>query len=95
MVRGRRAEEVVELVPYVTWTGRKRGEQERRGICAFQNLVQGARRPEDRGLEIAKNRWGRMLREALPGMDLDSPREKGVRLRMQMQRILPQREGWY
>ena len=36
-----------------------------------------------------------MLGEALPGVNLDCPQEKGSRPRVRMLRELLQREGWY
>ena len=40
-------------------------------------------------------RWMRMLGDALPELDLDSPRERGRRPRVQMLGELLQREGCY
>ena len=42
-----------------------------------------------------EGRWRRMLGEALPGVSLDCPQEKGKKPRVRMLRELLQREGWY
>ena len=39
--------------------------------------------------------WRRMLRDALPGVSLDCPRERGKKPRGRMLRELLQRQGWY
>ena len=44
---------------------------------------------------MEEGRWRRMLREALPGVSLDCPREGGKRPRVQMLRELLQKEGLY
>ena len=63
-------------------------KEEEKGTAArtqpFRDLVHRAVRPQDRRPEIVKDRWRRMLGEALPGVQLDSPREKGRRPRVQM-----------
>ena len=94
-VRGWRAGGVAELVlclKPVAWT---RVGRERRGTHAFRDLVHRARRPQDRGTEIAEDRWRRMLGEALLRVDLDSLWETGRRPREQMLGKLLQGEGLY
>ena len=44
---------------------------------------------------MAEDRWRRMLGEALPGVDLEGPKERGRKPRVRMLRELLQREGWY
>ena len=44
---------------------------------------------------MTEDRWRRMLGEALPGVDVDDPRESRRRSRMQMLRELLQREERY
>ena len=44
---------------------------------------------------MEEGRWRRMLGEALPGVNLDCPREKGSKPMVRMLRELLQREGWY
>ena len=43
---------------------------------------------------MEKGLWRRMLGEALPGVRLDCPRERGKKRRVRMLRELLQREGW-
>ena len=86
---------MAELVRYVKWAGRTRGRQERTGTHPFSDLVGRAGRPGERGPEMEEGRWTRMLGEALPGVNLDCPREKGTKPRVRMLRELLQREGWY
>ena len=87
--------DVAELVRYVKWAGRSRGRQERRGTHPFSDLVGRAGRPGERGPEMEKGLWRRMLGEALPGVNLDCPQEKETKPRVRMLRGLLQREGWY
>ena len=94
-VTGWMAGEVAEVVRYVEWAGKTRGRQEKRGTRLFSDLVRGAGRPRERGPEMDEGRWRRMLGEALPGVSLDCPQEKGKKPRVQMLRELLQREGRY
>ena len=94
-VAGWVAGEVAELVRYVEWAGKTRGRRERRGTRPFSSLVGMAGRPRERGPEMDEGRWRRMLGEALPGVSLDCPQEKGKKPRVRMLRELLQREGWY
>ena len=94
-VSGRTAGDVAELVRYVKWAGRTRGRWEGRGTHPFSDLVGRAGRPGERGQEKEEGRWRRMLGEALPGVNLDCPQEKGSKPRVRMLRELLQREGWY
>ena len=89
------AGEVADLARYVKWAGKTRERQEKRGTRAFSDLVGRAGRPRERGPEMDEGRWRRMLGAALPGVRLDSPQEKGKKLRVQMLRELLQREGRY
>ena len=95
MVAGWRAGEVAELVRYVKWAGKARGRQEKRGTRPFSDLVGRAGMPRERGPEMDERRWRRMLGEALPGVRLDCPREKGKKTRVQMLQELLQRERRY
>ena len=61
----------------------------------FSNLVSRAGRPGGRGPEMEEGGWRRMLGEALPGVNLDCPREKQRKPRVRMLRELLQRDGWY
>ena len=94
-VAGWTAGDVTELVRYVQWAGRTRGKRERPGTHPFSDLVGGAGRPRERGPEMEEGRWTRMPGEALPGVSLDCPQEKGKKPRARMLRELLQREGWY
>ena len=94
-VAGWTAGDVAELVRYVKWAGKTRGRWERRGTQPFSDLVGRAGRPGERGPEMEEGRWRRMLGEALPGVNLDCPQEKGSKPRVWMLRELLQREGWY
>ena len=71
-------QDVAELVRYVRWAGGTRGGR-RYGTHPFRDLVHRARRPQDRGPEMAEARWRRMLGEPRPGVDLHGPRERGRR----------------
>ena len=95
IVAGWTAGDVAELVRYVKWAGRTRGRRERRGTNPFSDLVGRAGRPGERGPEMEGGRWRRMVGEALPGVNLDCPQEKGSKPRVRMLRELLQREGWY
>ena len=86
---------MAELARYVKWAGKTRGRREKRGTHPFSDLVGRAGRPRGRGPEINEGRWRRMLGEALPGVRLDCPQEKGKKPRVQMLRELLQREEWY
>ena len=94
-VTGWTAGEVAELVRYVKWAGKTRGRREKRGTRPFSDLVGSAGRPRERGPKMDEGRWRGMLQEALPGMSLDCPHEKGKKPRVRMLRELLQREGWY
>ena len=94
-VAGWTAGEVAELVRYVKWGGKTRGSREKRGSCPFSDLVSRAERPRERGPEMDEGRLRRMLGEALPGVSLDCPQEKGRKPRVQKLRELLQRERWY
>ena len=94
-VAGWTAGYVAELVRYVKWGGRTRGGRERRGTHPFSDLVGRTGRPRERGPEMEEGRWRRMLGEALRGVSLDCPQEKGKKPRVRMLRQLLQREGWY
>ena len=94
-VKGWRAGDVAEQVRYVKWAGRTRGGQEKRGTRHFSDLLGRAGRPREGRPEIEEGRWRRMLGEALPGVSLDVPREKGKKPRVWMLRELLQKEGWY
>ena len=83
------------LIRYLKWAGRTRGGRERRGTRPFSDLVSRAGRPRERGPEMEEGRWRRMLGEALPGVSLDCPRERGKKPSVQMLRELLQREEWY
>ena len=95
MVRGRRAGAVAEVVSYVKWAGSTRGGLEKRGARPFSGPGGRAGRPRGRGPEMEEGRWRRMLGEALPGMSLDCPGERGKKPRVRMLQGLLQREGWY
>ena len=84
---------MAELVGYVKWAGRRRGGREECGSHPFRNVVHRAGRPQDKGPEMAEDRWRRMLGEALPGLDLEGPKERGRKPRVLMLRELLQREG--
>ena len=86
---------MAEIVRYVKWAGRMRGGQESRGIRPFRGLVHRAGRPRVQGPEMEEGRWTRMVGEALPGGDLEGPKERGRKPRVRMLRELLQREGWY
>ena len=94
-VAGWTAGDVAELVRYVKWAGRTRRRRERRGTHPLSDLVGRAGRPGERGPEMEEGRWRRMLGEALPGVNLECPQEKGSKPRVRMLRELLQREGWY
>ena len=94
-VAGSTAGDVAELVRYVKWAGRTRGRRERRGAHPFSDLVGRAGRPGERGPEMEEGRRRRMLGEALPGVNLDCPQEKGSKPGVRMLRQLLQREEWY
>ena len=94
-VPGWTAGEVAVLVRYVKWAGRTGGRRERRGIRPLSDLVGRAGRPRERGPEMEEGQWRRMLGEALPGVSLDCPQEKGKKPRIRMLRGLLQRKGWY
>ena len=44
---------------------------------------------------MEESRLRRMLGEALPGVNLHCPQERGEKPRVRMLRELSQREGWY
>ena len=69
--------------------------QERRGTRLFYDLVGRAGRPQEKGPDMEESRWRQMLGEALLGMILDCPQERGTKPRVRMLRELLQREGWY
>ena len=94
-VRGWRAGDLAELDRYVKWAGRMRGGREKRGTHPCSDLVGRAGRPSEEGTEMEEGCWRRMLGEALAGLSLDCPRERGKKPRVQMLRELLQREGWY
>ena len=85
---------MAELVRYVSWVGMTTGRQ-RHGTHLFQDLVHGAGRPRDLVPEMADDKWRRMPGQALPGVDLDGPMERGRRPRGQILRELLQTEGQY
>ena len=76
-VAGWTAGEVAELVRYVKWAGKTRGRRQKRGTRPFSDLVGRAGRPWESRPEMDEGRWRRMLGEALPGVSLDCPQEKG------------------
>ena len=78
------------LVRYVKWAGRTRGVREQRGTHPFRDLVHRAGRPHDKGTGMEEDRRRRMLGEVLPGVDLQGPKERGRKPRVQMLR-----EGLY
>ena len=80
------AGEVAELARYVNWAGKTRGRREKRGTRPFSNLVGRAGKPRERGPDMDEGRWRRMLGEALPGVSLDCPQEKGKKSRVRMLR---------
>ena len=94
-VAGWTAGDVAELVRYVKFAGRTRGRRERRGTHPFSDLVGRAGRPGEEAPEMEEGRWRRMLGEALSGVSLDCPQEKGKKPRARMLRELLQMEGWY
>ena len=94
-VAGRRAGHVAQLVRYVKWAGRTRGERKKQGTRPFSELVGRAGRPRERGPEMEEGRWRRMLGEALPRVSLDCPGERGKKPRVRKLRELLQREGRY
>ena len=94
-VPGWRAGGVAELVRYVKWEARKRGGQERPGTHPFCDLVSRAGRLLEKEPEVEEGRRRRMLGAALPGVNLDCPKKRGKKPRVQMLRELLQREGWY
>ena len=77
----------------MNWAGRTRGGQDRRGTRLFCDLVLRAGRPRDQGPEMEEGRCRKMLGEALPGVDLECPKERGRKPRVGMLRELLQREG--
>ena len=87
--------EVAELIRYVKWAGQTRGRREERGTRPFSDLVGRAGRPRERGPEMDEGRWRWMPGEALLGVSLDCPQEKGKKPRVRMLRELLQREQWY
>ena len=82
-------------VCYMKWAGRTREGQEKRATRPFSDPVGRAGRPRERGPEMEEGRWRRMLREALPGVSADCPRERGKKPRMRKLWELLQREGLY
>ena len=92
-----RAQRVVRVVHEVVVreAGKTRGRREERGPRLFSDLVGRAGRPRERGSEMDKGRWRRMLGAALRGVRLVCPQEKGKKPRVQMLRELLQREGRY
>ena len=68
---------------------------EKRGTRPFSDLVGRAGGPREREPEMDEGRWRRMQGEALSGVSLDCPQEKGKKPRVRMLRELLQREGWY
>ena len=94
-VRGWMAGDVAELVRCVNWAGRTRGGRERRGTRPFCDLVGRAGRRREEGPEMEASRWRRMLGEALPGLNLDCPVERGKKPMVRMLREPLQKEGWY
>ena len=94
-VAGWTAGDVAELVRYVKWAGRTRGRRKRRGTHPFSDLVSRVGRSGDWGPQMEEGWLKRMLGEALPGVNLDRPEEKGKRPRVRMLRELLQWEGWY
>ena len=91
----RRRPGTVELVRYMKWAGKTRGRREKRGTRPFGDLVGSAGRPRERVPEMDEGRWRRILGEALPGVSLDCPQEKGRKPRVRMLREVLQREGLY
>ena len=83
---------MAELVRYVNWAGRLRGGGRAR-TRPFRDVVNRAERPLDRGPEMAKGQWRRILRAALAGVDLDDPWEEEGRPMARVLRELLQREG--
>ena len=83
-VTGWTAGEVAELVRYVKWAGKTRGRREKMGTRPFSDLVGRVGRPRERRREMDEGRCRRMLGEALPGVRLDCPQEKGKKPRVQM-----------
>ena len=77
---------MAELVCYVKWARRTRGGQERPGTRPFCDLVGRAGRPREQGPEMEEGRWRRLLVEALPGVDLECPKERGRKPRVRMLR---------
>ena len=92
-VQGWRAGGMAELVRYVKWAGRTREGREQRGTHPFRDLVRRAGRPQDSVLGMAEDMLRRMLAEALPGLVMDGPRERGRTPTVQMLRELLQSEG--
>ena len=95
MVQRWRAEGVAELVGYVKWAARTRGGREKPGTRPFSDLVGRVGGPRERGPEMEEGRWRRMPGQALLGVSLDRPRERGKKPRVRMLREHLQREGWY
>ena len=87
--------DVAGLDRYVKWAVRTRFGQERSGTHPFSHLVSRAGKPRERGPEMEEGRWRRVRGEALPGISLDCPQERGKKPRVRMLRGLLQREGWY
>ena len=94
-VWGWSAGDVADLVRYLKWAGMIRGGQERRGTPPFCDLVGRAGRPREKGPETREIKWRRMPGQALPGVNLDCPRERQKKPRVRMLRELLQRERWY
>ena len=86
---------MAELVRYLKWARSTRGGQERSRTHPFRDLIHRAGRPQNKGPEMAEGRSRRMLGEALPALDLESPKERGKQPRVQMLRELLQRKGRY
>ena len=86
---------MAELVRNMKWAGRTSGGQERRTTHPFCDLVSRAGGPREKGREMEESRWRRIGGEALPGVNLDCPKERGKKPRVRMLTELPQREGWY
>ena len=75
--------------------GEDEGKAGEEGDPPLQRPGRQGREAQEREPELDEGRRTRLLGEALPGVSLDCPREKGKKPRVQMLRELLQREGRY
>ena len=75
--------------------GEDEGKAGEEGSPPLQPADRQGKEAKGKGPEMDEGRWRRMLGEALPGVSLHCPQEKGRKPRVRMLRELLQREGWY